>query len=708
MWLFTLCLFKTLYIHLYSMEKDIIVTQSRLKQGDRVSCNYADLYFDDDDIFVQSKKSNLKEKPIIETLRQQDDPFADLWHSPSDILEELVELEPPYTSTIARGKSHEGILEIGKEVLTKERSRFDCFVESLKEEDDAAWTLIKNHEKEIVEKKVKDIYDKIFLEKKQTMQNEISSYFEQSLHDLEAHIKDEVENISIKINAAITTDLNIEISKRLREHKSNLNKKLKQKYETEINKLKTYYKLLLQNEQYKSNMAINKALHERNDTLNAFHKIMESNKITSTMYVMCMERKKCKVRQFLLENYHNKQITETLGTLRKKQDMLELYPRQSVSELNLEWQEKLKKIIHLFLKFISFSLKLLPEQTTFLLDLEKIVILQLNEIQKNPVITSSVLIDGADVNNVFKFVKCDKDGYACKGDPFVIETGYLPEIKKHASQDTFSINSDLPYVRVQRQFIYAKCQKIEEVRKLLDSQRCTCKEGFIYSPKPAAMIDLPPESSSQSATSPSTTIMTSFTHYLDTPLSSKEFSFYSVEQISKYVSESSSLYEDNERFIIENTSNEQCGETSSNETYVIDDFQRLQDCPGKICKKNNFNLSFPNDFDEDNYRRVNTIHDETSSYKSKSPPKPISSKNILGDALPFSATAFHSNVGVQYSTENFPSGSSPVQKHSPCPCGYSPIYSETDIDKLLNKRRISIMRLIQEHPNLLKILSVDP
>lgn len=689
------------------MEKNIIATQSLSKQCDRSCCTYAEIYFDDDnDINIKCKKLHTNEKPITETLLQLDDLFADLWHSPSDILEEFVELVPPYTSKIVKGKSHKGILEIGKDILTKERSRFDRFVDSLKDEDDAAWTHIQNYEKEIVENKIKDIYDKIFLQKNRTMQNEISNYVEQSLQELEAHLKDEVETVSIKINAAITTELNIEIQKRLKEHKSDLNNTLEQKHEIAVNKLQTYYKLLLENEQYKSNIAINKALHERNDALNGFHKEMESNKITSTMYVMCMERKKCKVKQILLQNYHNKQITDAMETARKNPEFLKPL-QQSVSELNFKWQEKLKKINKLFLKFISFCLKLLPEQSTFLLDLEKIVILQLNEIQNNPVKTSSVLIDGAEINNAFKFEMCEKDEKVCEGNPFVIETGYLPEINKHDSQDTLSTNSDLPYVRVQRQFVYAKCQKIEEVRKLLDSQRRTCKEGVIYSPNPTTTTNSSPNWSLSS--SPSYTIMTLPSHNYDTSLSN-EFSFCSEDQkLSKSASQSPSLLEEHKTFTIDNTCNEQCGETSSKETYVIDNFQRLEICPGKRCKKINCDLSFPNDFDEDNYRKINAIHSEKLFYKSKSPPMPISSKNILDDTLQFSVTTFNSNVGVQYSTKDLPSDDTfPEQNQCFCSCGHSPMNSKTDINKLLNKRRMSIIRLVQELPNLLNILPVDP
>lgn len=667
------------------MEKDNVEIHSTAIPSDRYSYTYAGIYIDDDEV-VQSKKLNINEKWKIEILQQQVNPSADLWHSPSDVLEKVVQLVPPYTSRAVKGKSHEGIVDIGKEILEKERSHFDRHIDSLVEKNDTAWAMIQIYEHENIEKKVKEVFEQIFLEKYRIMQNEISNFMEQSLQDLETHLKNEVETVSIKIDSTITADLNIEIHKRLKEHKCNLNKILEQNYNIEVNKLKTYYKQLLRKEQCISNKAIKKALCERNDALNAFCKEMEADKITSTMYVMCMERKKYKVKQFLLESYHNKEIREILGAREEKQELLEQYPNQSLSELNINWKEKLKKITQLFLKFISFSLKILPEQTTFLLDLEKIVILQLSEIQKSPLTTSSLLIDVAEeVNNVFKFEKYEKDGNLCEADPFVIDAGDVPEINKHDSQD-------LPYVRVGRQFIYAKCQKMEEVQKLLDSQLCKCKEGIIHSPKPATTPELPSKLTSLSSPMPpSTTTMigVTFPYYLGTPLSSNVFSSHAVNEVSESTTEFDSLHDNSEKIILENTSDESCGGTSSKETYLIESFHRAQDCPAIICTKLKRNLS------------------SSSSFNAQSPPKKISTKSILGDTLPFTPRAFHLNVGVQYSTEDIGSDTPAIQKECPCPCEHSPVPYETDINKLLDSRRKSIIRLIQDNPNLLKILPLD-
>lgn len=647
-----------------------------------------------------------------EALSQQVNTFADLWHSPSDVLEELIQLEPPYTSRVVKGKTHDGIIEIGKKVLEKEGFYFDRYVDSLKKDHDKAWAHIEKLERESVDKKVKEVYSKIFSEKNRIIQSEMSIFFEQILQDLQAHIKDEVETVSIQIDASITSNFNIEIQKRLKRHRFNLNKILEQNYNIEVNKLKTYYKQLLRNEQCVSNKKINKALCERNDALNAFYKEIEADKITSTMYVMCMEKKKYKVKQFLLERYHDKEIRETLAQ-KEQLESLKQCPNQSVSELYLKWQEKINKIIQLLLKFISFSLKILPEQTTFLLDLQKMFTLQLNVIQKKPLTTSSVLIDVAEVNNVFKFENYEKDENVCEADPFFIEAGDVFDVIKEGNRYILPTDRDLPYVRVERKFVYAKCQKMEEVRKFIDSQLCKCNEGFIRSPKPETPQSLlTSTSSSSSPTSPCTKTMTgpkyhgSSPLYLGTPLPSNVLSSVSVS-VPKSTSHFFNSCNDYDNVKLEHISYESSGETSSNKTHVIENLHRLQDCPAKTCKKINRNLFFPNDFDEFNCERVNTILGD-ATYEVKSPPKRINLKSKLAASLPFNATGFYSNVGVQYLTEDVGYVTSPLHKSCACPCGHYPIRFERDIGELTDKRRKSILKLIQQHPSLLKILSLDP
>ncbi|KAL4703393.1 hypothetical protein ACJJTC_011182 [Scirpophaga incertulas] len=123
---------------------------------------------------------------------------------------------------------------------------------------------------------------------------------------------------------------------------------------------------------------------KKNNAITAFIRQIEAENITSSMYVMCTERKKCKINKINLEHYLTTDISEKIEMIKNRQYILNSYKENDVEIIDLDksWEEKIKKVLKLLLKFICFSLKLLPEQSTFLLDFEKMGVLQLTDIQK--------------------------------------------------------------------------------------------------------------------------------------------------------------------------------------------------------------------------------------------------------------------------------------------------------------------------------------
>lgn len=648
---------------------------------ERVANAYNETYLDDDYCGYDHQKEH--EAYLVKPkIPEKERPTGEQWRSPSDVmLEDCVALKPPFTSRVTRGTAHEGILKIGEGVIGIERNKFLQYIASLLAESDSAWGHIQEQEKMIIVKKVKDIYEKIFLIKSQTMQREISIFFGNSLQEIEDHMRDEVKTVIMSAHCEILNDLNTEIRTKLKKEKRTLQKILQEKYNEEINKIEHYYKLLLDNEKYRSNSIVNQGLCDRNDALKAFHKMMEAQDNTSTMYVMCTERKRCRIKKFFLEKFHTKEVKETLKKIEEKQEILDdLKERQkTILDLNKEWEDKVKKILHLFLKFISFSLKLLPEQTTFLLDLEKLVVLQLNEIQKNPEMAPSILVNEEDITNSFKFNKKIEEQQICEGGPFVIEGDLTPSIPTpYGSQETLPTKVDLPSFRVQRQFIYAKCQKMEEVRKFLESQRCKCRDPDFYNITTTFITDA--ETLASHSTSDSLKTQSS------TPKTQP-----SIE--------------------------------SSFESYLIPDVRRLHECPLRGCKGFKGRLSFPNlasylDFDEVNYTRVKTILGDMP--KMKLPPELIRTTDMARhNDLPFKATkTFTVNVETQYSSQE---GIQPEMLNIECPCldqyldnPKSKFVGAVDnkatnetLSETLFKRRASFRRLTHDYPRLLELFFTD-
>ncbi|XP_026326923.1 uncharacterized protein LOC113235451 [Hyposmocoma kahamanoa] len=641
-----------------------------------ISC-YNETYLDDDycDYDHQKEHETYLVKPKVP---EKERPTGEQWRSPSDVmLEDWIALKPPFTSRITRGTAHEGILKIGEGVIEVEHNKFLQYVASSLAESDSAWAHIQEQEKTLIIKKVKDIYDKIFLMKAKTMQCEVSKFLEDSLQEIEDHMRDEVKTVIMSTHCKILNDLNTEIRTNLKKEKCNLEKILQKKYDEEINKIKHYYKLLLHNEKYRCNRMINQGLSDQNDAIKAFHKMMEAGNNTSTMYVMCMEGKKCRIRKFFVENFYSKEVKEKLRKIEEKQQILNEFKerKKTILDLNKEWEEKVKKILCLFLKFISFSLKLLPEQTTFLLDLEKLVVLQLNEIQKNPEMAPSMLVNEDDIINLLKFHENIEEQETCEGGPFVIEGDLTPSIlTPYGSQETIPSKVDLPSFRVQRQFIYAKCQKLEEVRKFLESQRCKCHDPDFYNIK-------------------TTLIATSTSH--------------STSDSLKTHSSTPTLQPSTE---------------SSFESYLIPDVRRLHECPVRGCKGFKERLSFPNlasylDFDEVNYTRVKTILGDMP--KMETPPESIRATDMARHKdLPFKATkTFTVNVETQYSSQDS------IQLETldlECPClsqyadssklKFGVVDNKTAVDTLtetLFKRKASLQRLVHDYPRLLEMFFTD-
>lgn len=645
------------------METNIVHT---LDRGERVTSTYAEIYLNDDHCDYTkplTTEPNARKKLSIKSKIKYEEDVEDEWTSPSDLLIGIVELKPPFTSKITRGKTHEGILAIGNEVLNKEHAKFVRCLTTLINENDSAWSHILEHEKTCVKNKVKEIYGKIFKYKSKTMKQEIDAFYETTLQELEINLKSQVDNILMSAHANVISGLNTEIKQKLEIERKVLEKVTQKKYETEVAKIKDYYKLLLRNEIHRNNKLVNLAINERNDALKAFYSQIQAENITSTMYIMCLERKKCRIKQFILKNYQNLELSEKSQKIKERQDVITSFQERDVhiSVINKAWEEKIHKILQIFLKFISFSLKLLPEQTQFLLDLQKMVVLQLNEIQKTPKKAHSIIVDEEKFKNIIKFEKTEKFESECINEPFVIVGDVSDPIPPYyGSRETLPSDVDLPVIRLQRKYVYAKCHGYEEIKTILEAKRCKC-------------LDIPLREQSQASVSSGP----------------KDF-------------EQTNLLSEKE---------------SSNELLPQNDIRRHDECPVRRCKDWAKRLSFPDlnsylDFTEENYKRVKAVLGQIPI--ADPTPELMDPKRIVFTELPFSPTKepYHT-VETQYSSQE--------DLYVPdieCPCiddvihikqkdsrDQAQVSSNRALNAILTKRKVSLRRMLQQNPNLLKMFT---
>ncbi|XP_063374719.1 uncharacterized protein LOC134662429 [Cydia amplana] len=661
---------------------DIIDT---LEGGERVTSTYAENYFDDEYSPCQNRSgssgllsTDSEKRENIDKSNAGLNRLRENWVSPSDLLIGIIELTPPFTSKITRGITHEGIISIGNGILTKERQKFETELRRLLRDNDASWNHILLHEKQQVKLKVRSFFKKIFEEKSNIMTSEIEYFYEKCLQELENHLRSEIQHVLVSAHANIISDLNVEINKRLKKERCILEQVLEKQYRSEINKITKYYKLISDYEFNRNSKLISKALHERNDALNVFYKQIEAETVASTMYVMSMERKKCKIKQFLLENYQNSEIKERLGKMQAKQEIIDSYKKRErfIADINFEWKEKIKKIVQLFLKFISFSLKLLPEQTTFLLDLEKMFVLQLNEIQKHPQAAPQILVEVE--NNLADILHFDEANVTCDKEPFQVVGDTSESIPTpYGSRETLPSHVELPTITVllEKRFVYAKCNKFDEIKALLESCKCLKEKAC-------------------------------------TCFGNKEEKTPSNPSVYKSASISGELDQGSQSIKSE----------SSIELMQLDDFKRMQDCPFKHCrdwtKQMTLDVSNFVEFSEENFKSVQNRF--TFPLKEAERPKLMSAKEIAHRKLPFvegikQGPNYHDAVTQCSSDEDMPfieiekdlPECTCVKKHS---CQQLKDYKEKEsrsklINEIMVKRRISMQRLLFSNPSLLKMFT---
>ncbi|CAH0717231.1 unnamed protein product, partial [Brenthis ino] len=626
-----------------------------LKYGEQVSSTYAEIYFEDKDATLDNVEVYTKlpknQKRFSKFVKSKDE-----WKSPSDLLIGTIKLIPPFTSKITRGKTHEGILAIGNLVLENERKNFLALLTNLLNNNDTSWNYILRHEKQEVIKKVKLIFQNIFKFKSEIMKKELMQFFEQSLADLDKYMKTEMQVILQTAYSSTISDLNNQIFLKLQKERKKLENILQRKYAIEIQKVKKYYTLLLNNERYRNDKLVKNSIQERNEALRIFYKQIEAQRTTTTMYVMTMERKKCKVQKMLLQNLQTAEITEKLNNIKERTENIEAFRKNHIGilDINIKWENNIKNILKIFLKFIAFSLKLLPEQTTFLLDLEKMVVIQLQEIRKKHETTSSILINKESEANAFKFEKSDQKIQSCEMEPFVLfgDLSY-PVPPQYGSRETLPSEVELTHFRLQRQCVYAKCHGFESIKQFLQSQHCQCRTTQQSTQKLNSKDEKPVSYASTSVT--------------------RESSF---------------------------------------ESLLVDDVLQVQECPLRKCGKWIERNSFPLltsyvDYTEENFRRVTAILGKNQ--KNESLPDFIDPKTIAYIELPFSATKeSHRTVGTQYSSQE---DLTSTQLSCPCiekvfeQCQTSISSKTTRIQNIEAKRRRSLEILTREHPSLFKLFT---
>ncbi|GBP35865.1 hypothetical protein EVAR_27787_1 [Eumeta japonica] len=378
--------------------------------------------------------------------------------------------------------------------------------------------------------------------------------------------------------------------------------------------------------------------------------------------------------------------------------------KASLDENDAAWQEILKHEQYQIKLKVRRCLQLLPEQSSFLLQLEKLVILQLHEINKVPFKVSPILVDTEEIENVFQFPSPKVPSSEPKK-PYVIEGDTsIPIQKVYGSRETLPSDVELPFIIVDKDYIYAKCNKFEEIKEFIECQYS--KTGSCAS-RPSVIVEegyrrLPSPFSSLSWSEPE--------QVLEISSRSISSSWTELEQECVMTSSSSSA----SGVTVDSHPPSSSTAPSSSEK-SRSDVERSETCPAKTCIEWIKKFSFPYlntylDYNEQNYARVQAIVAEKRISKE---PELIKASQFAKSNLAFAQTNERNyDIATQYSSqEDLLMASEQVtcpcierddNTCSPCNIGEPP---SRLIKEVLTRRDQSIYNLMKAHPELLNVFT---
>ncbi|CAH0401421.1 unnamed protein product [Chilo suppressalis] len=230
-------------------------------------------------------------------------------------------------------------------------------------------------------------------------------------------------------------------------------------YSEKLAKEKARLKALFIEKLEQSRSAMGVQLHdinvEKHLAIEKLRNYLECQNLACRVYVALKEKEVCEKEMQHSKRQHEKKVKLLKEEIAMKDfEILLANEKESKREaFNKIWQKKICEVIKKLQIFIAYCLHSLPDHAEFFVNMEKLMMLQLNEAMENPSAESVFVVEDDQFHTPVPrphpfFLFCDK--------------GYKPTLDqdlcpKHCSSSA----SQLPVIVVNKRCIYAACDNFE-------------------------------------------------------------------------------------------------------------------------------------------------------------------------------------------------------------------------------------------------------
>ncbi|KAJ0173984.1 hypothetical protein K1T71_010130 [Dendrolimus kikuchii] len=235
------------------------------------------------------------------------------------------------------------------------------------------------------------------------------------------------------------------------------------RYTEKLDKEKARLKMQFIENIEKSRMAMGEQIHdiraEKYVAIEKLRNLLECQKLACQVYVALKEREECQQELELSKHEHKKKVKFLQEQIALKDFEIKLAKEKERRRDDFKkiWQKKVCEVVKKFQVFVSYCLNTLPEHADFFIDMEKLMLLQLNETLDNP-----------SVESIFQEEEPKFHEPVPRPHPFFLfcDKGYKPDLNQRLDlnlcpKHCTSSASQLPVIIVNRRCIYAACDNFD-------------------------------------------------------------------------------------------------------------------------------------------------------------------------------------------------------------------------------------------------------
>ncbi|KPJ10475.1 hypothetical protein RR48_09609 [Papilio machaon] len=232
------------------------------------------------------------------------------------------------------------------------------------------------------------------------------------------------------------------------------------RYTEKLEKKKSELKEQFISKMEQSRMELGNKVHdinvEKHITIEKLRQLLECQNLACQIYV-AMKEKQENEKLLSQATYEHKKILKLLTKEVARKDVeikIEIEKEERRERFQQIWREKVFHVVKKFHEFISYSLHTLPEQADFLLNIEKLMLLQISEILENP-----------NAESLFEPEKEEFHTPVPELRPFYIfgDDGSKVSLDRDICPKPYrSSSSHLPVLVVNKTCIYAACDNLQE------------------------------------------------------------------------------------------------------------------------------------------------------------------------------------------------------------------------------------------------------